>query len=46
MDILDQPTDKGRKKIYNPNPMKSSYTFFIQVLYNIIQNMYRICSDT
>src|SRR6266496_35974 len=26
---------------YSDNPMKSSYTFFIQVLYNFIQNMYR-----
>jgi len=27
-------------------PIKSSYTGFIQVLYNIVQNLYRICSDS
>ena len=26
-------------------PIKRSYTFFIQVLYDIVWNLYRICSD-
>ena len=26
-------------------PIKSSYTLFIHVLYNIVRNIYNICSD-